>query len=227
MTYSQVVREAEAAGLLVMGALHPENCRAKQLKNGTLILLGAGAGFWPVYSTSPEALDGHVDPIDRWSLRVVGDLARRHGTKALYPFGGPPYAPFIDWALKSGRAFTSPTGMMVHEQVGMMISYRGALHFSEVLDIPEVQGTSPCSTCSGQPCVTTCPVSALGKNAKYDLGACHNFLDSKTGESCMILGCAARRACPTSAGAMRQPGQSAHHMRAFHPAANRVTIAPD
>ena len=104
MTYARVCDEAGAAGLLVMGALHPAKCGAKQLEHGTLILLGAGAGFWPAFSTSPEARDGQADPIDRWSTRVVGDLAKRQGAQALYPFGGPPYAPFIDWALKYAMA---------------------------------------------------------------------------------------------------------------------------
>ena len=33
----------------------------------------------------------------------------------------------------------------------------------------------------------------------------------------MDNGCRARRACPLSAGADREPAQSAHHMKAFHP----------
>jgi len=110
VTYARVSDEAGAAGLLVMGALHPAKCGTKQLEHGTLILLGAGAGFWPTFTASPEAKDDQDNPVDRWSQRVVGDLADHLSCRALYPFGGPPYAPFIDWALKSGRAFTSPTG---------------------------------------------------------------------------------------------------------------------
>lgn len=217
MTYLELEQEAGAAGLLVMGALHPAKCGAKGLDGGSLILLGAGAGFWAALSASQEVLDKRPDPVDRWSARVVGDLAGRHGARALYPFGGPPYAPFIDWALKSGRAFVSPTGMMVHDTVGLMISYRGALHFPEVLAFPATWGASPCDTCADQPCVSACPVGALGKTAPYDVTSCHGYLDTAPGNSCMMQGCAARLACPVSEGAGRCPEQSAHHMRSFHP----------
>lgn len=215
--YSHIAQAADTAGLLVMGALHPARTGAKQLQDGTLILLGAGPAFWPVFSTSDEGQDGRPDPIDRWSARVVAAMAKDMGAQAHYPFGGPPYAPFIDWALKSGRAFSSPTGMMVHDTVGLMISYRGALHFPQELAIPTPCTASPCATCADRPCACACPVGALGTDAPYHLPACHSYLDSHAGRACMTQGCAARRACPISHGAGRLPAQSTHHMKAFHP----------
>jgi hypothetical protein len=50
---------------------------------------------------SPQATefrDGRPDPIDRWSRRVIGHMACDLGAKALFPFGGPPWHPFIAWA---------------------------------------------------------------------------------------------------------------------------------
>lgn len=217
MTYDRVQAAAEAAGLIVMGALHAAPAGARGVAQGTLILLGAGPAFWPVFRASDEAQDGAPDPVDRWSARVVGGLANAFGAAAYYPFGGPPHAPFTDWALKSGRAFTTPVGMMVHDTVGMMISYRGALHFGDELAIPAPRAGSPCDGCAERPCATACPVSALSAGAPYDVPACHSFLDSPGGQSCMLSGCAARRACPVSRGAEREPEQSALHMRSFHP----------
>ncbi|MEY8838756.1 ferredoxin [Cribrihabitans sp. XS_ASV171] len=188
----------------------------KQLDHGTLILLGAGPEFWPVFRSSPEALDTAPHPVDRWSERVVGALARQFEAQAFFPFGGPPYAPFIDWALASRRAFSSPTGMLVHDTVGMMISYRGALHLAQEIALPVPSGASPCTTCDA-PCTTTCPVNALSATQPYDLDACHSFLETSAGSDCMTRGCAARRACPLSSGAGRSHAQSAHHMSAFHP----------
>lgn len=202
---------------MVMGALHPGRCGAKGLSGGTLILLGAGPGFWPVFQTSKEAANGQPNPIDRWSTRVVGRLAANFQADAHYPFGGPPFAPFINWAVKSNRAFLSPVGMMVHDTVGLMISYRGALQFTDELDLPTAKGVSPCQTCADQPCLGTCPVSALRADKPYDLDACHRFLDTNAGGECLANGCGVRLACPISTGAGRLPAQSAQHMKAFHP----------
>ena len=67
----------------------------------TLLLLGpAEPGFWPHLKTQGEW--GSEDPVDRWSRRVIGQVACDLGAKALFPFGEPPYHPFYRWALKSG-----------------------------------------------------------------------------------------------------------------------------
>ncbi len=215
--HTRICLAASAAGLLPMGALHPHRVATRGLDHGTLVLLGTGSGFWTAFQTSPEFRDGAPDPVDRWSRRIVDTLAERFGATALYPFGGPPYLPFIDWAEKSGRAHPSPTGMLVHNRVGLMISYRGALHFSDCFDIPDADQPAPCKTCDRLPCTTACPVGALSATAPYDVAACHAYLDTAAGRDCLDNGCAARRACPVSAGAARSPAQSALHMKAFHP----------
>ncbi|MDK3073439.1 ferredoxin [Sedimentitalea sp. JM2-8] len=214
-TYDALCSLAEEHGLLVMGALNPETTGDRD--GGTLVLLGAGPGFWPGFLVAPESGDGRADPIDRWSLRVIGGMADALGATARYPFGGPPHAPFVAWALASGRAFSSPTGMLVHVEVGLMISYRGALHFPDRIPFPAPSRISPCGSCRDRPCLTACPVGAFSAQAPYDLGACHAYLDTTAGGDCLVHGCAARRACPVSAGAARTSGQSALHMKAFHP----------
>ena len=216
VTYSDIEDAAINAGLIVMGGQHPRTSGATQLDTGTLILLGTAAEFWPVLKSSPEWTDGVADPVDRWSTRVVGQMAIEMGATPYYPFGGPPYTPFIDWALKSGRTFQSPVGALVHDTVGMLISYRGALHFTEELAIPEATAPSPCTTCSA-PCATSCPVDALNTHSFYNVAACHTHLGTAEGQTCMAGGCLARLACPLSSGAERDTEQSAHHMRAFHP----------
>ena len=215
--YDAIRQAAGTAGLIVMGALDVDASGARDLSGGSLILLGAGPGFWPAFTAAPEARDGAPDPVDRWSRRVIGGLAAAHDATAHFPFGGPPYAPFIDWALKSGRAFSSPTGMLVHDTVGLLISYRGALHLAAPIALPRATAASPCDSCAGKPCLTACPVGALGGTAPYDVPRCHEYLDSPSGQSCMLQGCAVRRACPVSRGAERSPAQSALHMRSFHP----------
>ncbi len=212
--FTRVTQAAEAAGLIIMGALHPQKAEAKQLETGTLILLGTAGAFWPALKAAPEW--NEANPVDRWSTRVISHMAQTLDAEAHFPFGGPPYAPFIDWALKSGRTFSSPVGALVHDTVGMMISYRGALHFEEEFAIPNNNSASPCTNCPA-PCTTTCPVGALNAQTFYNVAACHDHLNTEEGQTCMTGGCLARLACPLSAGAERDPEQSAHHMRAFHP----------
>ncbi|WP_293573046.1 ferredoxin [Phaeobacter sp.] len=185
---------------------------------GTLLLLGTGPAFWAHFKTSPEYHDSAADPLDRWSKRVIDELATTWQAEAYYPFTGPPYQPFVAWALASGRCFTSPSQMMVHDRYGMMISLRGALRFARPITphpaAPPLQ-EAPCLTCANQPCLTRCPVDALRDGGPYDVAACRAHLSTPAGAPCLDGGCLARRACPLSAGAARSAAQSAHHMRYF------------
>lgn len=205
--YAAILGAASAARLDVMGGVHEDG--------GTVILLGPSPDFWPMFKASPEWQDGAPDPVDRWSLRVVGGLADRLGAEALFPFGGPPYLPFLRWATETGRAWQSPVGMLVHDTAGLMVSYRGALRFSQHIALPDT-GPAPCETCADQPCVTACPVDALSAAKGYDVAACHGFLDTDAGDDCLAQGCKARRACPVSQRFGRDPEQSAFHMSYFH-----------
>ncbi|WP_299849499.1 ferredoxin [uncultured Roseovarius sp.] len=198
--------------LSVYGAFHPA---AKDVPDGvqTLILLGPDEPrFWPYFTASPEYKDGQPDPMDRWSLRVIGDIATTLKSYAFFPFGGPPYQPFIRWATDSGRAHVSPVGLLVHDLAGLWVSYRGALGINARLELPEAP-PNPCLSCKGQPCRTSCPVDALTPRG-YDVAACKTDLD-RLGNDCMSNGCAARRACPVSQKHGRSAAQSAFHMEAF------------
>ncbi|MDR9394067.1 ferredoxin [Roseovarius sp. SYSU LYC5161] len=196
----------------VMGALHPSGEEAPDGAR-TIVLLGPlEPGFWPSFCATPEYNDGHADPLDRWSRRVIGMLADQLGAMPLFPFGGPPYWPFVRWALASGRAQVSPVGLLVHDRAGLMVSYRGALAFTSKINVPPAP-PSPCITCQDQPCRTACPVGALTPD-RYDMKACKADLD-RPGNDCMATGCAARRACPVSRAHGRLEAQSAFHMSAF------------
>lgn len=214
---AEINKAAGAEQLCLMGAFHPQRPKSPEDDFGTCILLGTDAGFWPHFAASPEARDSQPDPVDRWSTRVIGALATRFAATARYPFGGPPYQPFLRWAQASGRCWSSPVGMLVHDHAGMMISFRGALLFAGRLPLPKAQRQNPCLTCPDQPCTTACPVGALSADASYDVAACHRFLDTPPGSDCLQTGCASRRACPVSQQFGRPTAQSAHHMLNFHP----------
>lgn len=214
MTYDDIRRRAAGEGLTIFGGFHPVSADACPDGTVTMLLFAPEEpGFWPRVTATPEFQDEAPDPLDRWSTRVIGALAKATGGRALFPFGGPPYLPFIAWATRTGRAWPSPVGMLVHDRAGLMISIRGAIALPYSIDLPAT-GPRPCETCAA-PCRNACPVDALGPDG-YDVAACHAYLDTDPGRDCMELGCKARRACPLSAASERVPAQSAYHMRQFH-----------
>ena len=119
-------------GLMSMGHFSVQQSDGLDHDHGTLILLGPDEpAFWGLFSASPEYLDGNPDPMDRWSRRMIDAIATKTGGVAYYPFGGPPFQPFYTWALRSGRAWASPIGFLVHDIAGLFASYRGAVWVPE------------------------------------------------------------------------------------------------
>lgn len=202
MILTTVAREVEPHGLMVMGHAGPR------------VLIGTDANWWDVFTQSPEYLSKVADPVDTWSKRILNNIAEDLSAKALFPSDGPPYAPFIAWALETGRFWQSPTGMMIHDSAGLMISLRCAFEFiDEFESVPA--GTNPCDTCADRPCIAACPVNALSGDAPYDVPACKAYLDTPEGIQCMTHGCHVRRACPVSQAFGRPDTQTAFHMKAF------------
>lgn len=165
--------------------------------------------FWSVFTQSPEYKDGAPDPMDRWSRRVLSQIASDLDAEPLFPFGGPPYAPFFTWAINTGRFWASPIGFLVHDTAGLFASFRGALRLPNQSSAHI--STKPCDSCA-QPCATACPVDAFADG--YDVAACKAHVQSDAGSDCRTAGCRARRACPVGQG-NRRPAQSAFHMEAF------------
>lgn len=197
-------------GLMLMGVLpDPDDTRR------SIALVGTDAGFWQVFTDSPEYHDEKRDPIDRWSKRILGALATALGAQAAYPSDGPPYAPFIAWAKATGRFWSSPTGMLIHDRAGLMVSIRGALVLAQPCE-PDVPTQNPCAICTTRPCVSACPVDALSDRHNYGVHACKDHLVTPEGQSsCMQHGCLVRTICPVSKSFNRRDAQSAFHMLAF------------
>lgn len=204
---ADISRAAAADRLIVSGVVH------HGARQSIVLLSPDEPAFRPHFTTDLEWTDGAPDPMDRWSLRVITALADRFDAEAVFPFGGPPYQPFIGWAQTSGQAWPSPVSLLVHAEAGLFISYRGALIVDAI--ITPSTPPNPCQTCTTRPCQTACPVGALTTKG-YDIPRCHAYLDTHEGAECLEMGCAVRRACPVGA-SRRNPEQSAYHMRKFHP----------
>ena len=208
----------ERAGLVPRGALRLEDGERQGALAGvrTIVLAGmAGREGWSAFAASPEAGDGLGHPLDRWSRRVLEALARELGGAALFPFGGPPFWPFQQWARRAEPVHPSPIGILIHPRYGLWHSYRGALGFGQKLAVPAPAAIpSPCESCVGRWCLKACPVGAFS-SAGYDVAACVGHLKSAAGADCVSLGCRARRACPVGAEHAHGPEQANFLTEAF------------
>jgi hypothetical protein len=211
-------------GLAFRGAFHPDAADGVPPvpgggAAGTLVLVGfTGSAHWQTFAGSPEALDRQPDPLDRWSLRVVGALAQAVGGTPCFPFGDPPFLPFQRWAQKAEPVYPSPLGILIHPDWGLWHAYRGALAFAERLPLPESdRRPRPCDDCAEKPCLTACPVDAFS-GGTYDVPACVGHIASPAGIDCMDFGCRARRACPVGATHRYVPDQARFYLQAFRKA---------
>jgi hypothetical protein len=211
---------AAACGLIVRGGFHPTADDAVPtlglgLPARTVVLLGnAGDRLWPVFSASPEACDGEPHPLDRWSRRVITDIAAEFDGEACFPSDGPPWLPFAAWARRAEPVTESPIGILVHPDYGLWHAYRGAILLDRAIALPPPDHRPrPCDACLEQPCRHACPVGAFGP-AGYDVVACTDFVSSREGARCGG-GCLARRACPVGQQYNYPRAQQALHLDAF------------
>ena len=183
-----------------------------------LVLVGqAGRSIWSAFSASPERRDGAPDPLDRWSARIGRGIARELGARALFPFGGPPFLPFLRWAARAEPLGASPLGLALHPEHGLWHAWRFALAFPDVpadLAPPPPRPPHACEGCRSKPCLGACPVGAFDA-AGYDVGACRAHLATPAGADCLERGCRARDACPVGVASRYPEAQVRFHMRAF------------
>lgn len=214
--YTDVAAALDAQGLLLRGGFHAGDSDGLPEGAGTVLMVGnAGPALWRVFAQAPEARDGAPDGLDRWTRRVIGDLAERFRARPVLPFDGPPYAPFQRWAQRAEPVAPSPIGILIHPDYGLWHAYRGALVFAEQLDLPPADDRPrPCDSCPDMPCLNTCPVDAFTP-AGYDVAACAGHIAGVQGQDCVDGGCLARRACPVGLGYRYDGAQARWHMRAF------------
>lgn len=183
---------------------------------GTLVLVGnVGSDVWEPFAAA-GFLDRSEHPLDDWSREVVTALARDLGADPLFPFGGPPFLPFIRWALRADTVWPSVMGPLIHPRYGLWHAYRGALSFPERFDLPpsDPAARRPCDDCDERPCLAPCPVGAV-REGDFDAAGCADWLTARPRCACRRAGCLARRACPVGPEYAYGPTHAAFHMTAF------------
>ena len=175
-----------------------------------------GSSLWPHFSQSPEYHDGQPDPLDRWSRRIAGAVAEEIDAIAIFPFEGPPYYPFLQWAKRAEVLHQSPLGMMIHPEFGLWHAYRFGLLLPQAAQrcSTALSGESPCLACQAQPCLHTCPVDAFSMSG-YEVDKCASYLNQTPEAPCHQHGCQARNACPVGEAYRYNTPQHLFHLRAF------------
>jgi hypothetical protein len=165
-------------------------------KRTTILVGNVGSDIWKLFG---EQYDDWVepDPLDEWTRTHLLDLAEALDCKVVFPFDGPPFAPFQKWAMKADSVFPTPLGPLIHPVYGVWHAYRGALVFEqEVSGIPaRANLKSPCEICEKKPCLKVCPVQAFDGET-YAVNKCMDYLATNLECACMNEGCLARHACP-------------------------------
>ena len=215
-----LARDLEIHGLYLRGTTLLTAAEISSFEFGrgvkSVTLVGnIGSSYWPVFSQSSEYRDGEPDPLDRWSRRVAATIAERHPVQAIFPFEGPPYYPFLQWAQRAEALAQSPLGLMIHADYGLWHSYRFALLTDTQGSTSKMPGVeSPCLSCVLQPCLKTCPVDAFDANG-YAVDRCAAYLKKTPQADCHSIGCMARYACPVASEYRYTPQQNQFHLNAF------------
>jgi ferredoxin len=217
---------AQHHGLVVRGGFTVEDDdQVPEIHAGVpaskLFLFGnAGSSLWERFAASSEFSDGRKDPLNRWSERIGQQVARELSGLALFPFGEPPYRPFISWAKKAESLQSSKLGMLIHPRYGLWHAYRFAVALPESESLspleatPEAVDTDICERCIAQPCLKSCPVNAF-TNSGYEVATCYEFLKQNPQSDCRKSTCQARLICPEGKDFRYQQEHAQFHMNAF------------
>lgn len=213
--YQDIRRAVEDAGFICRGGFRAEPADAAPERVAVVVVVGsAGPGFWQAFSRDRR---NEPHPLDAWTRRALGKIARTIGRGVVFPFDGPPFPPIQRWAMRAETVHPSPIGPLIHPRYGLWHAYRGALLFTDDLDVPsrqEPEPASPCVECEGRPCLGGCPVHACS-DAGYDAVNCLRHLATPGGGRCRDGGCQARLACPVGRRFAYEPAQMRFHMEAF------------
>ena len=172
---------------------------------------------------------GQEHLVDDYSCREVSRVLTKYlgetGWAILYPDrSGNTVPPLQYLGGRAGWHHPSPLGSGIHPQHGLWFAYRAVVVFA--FELPEsrlsvlhtadtnngnASGASPCVSCIDQPCIRSCPASALGIDRAPDLNACAGFRSAE--QSPCAERCLARESCPVGVQSRYVDEQINYHYR--------------
>ena len=178
-------------GVLLTSSL-PESVLSEEVSNQysqLLVFAHGGTRLW-----NNVTLDGQ-DPIDSFSLKHINAFMGRIDVadyEILYPGAG---LDLLAIGEKLRWYDVSPMGIGIHAEFGTWFAFRAVVAANTgFAESSQVKVASPCESCMDKPCVSSCPVGAVRRDAPFQLQTC---IEERTreGSACQYQ-CLARLACP-------------------------------
>jgi hypothetical protein len=202
---------------------------------GALVIASGGPRFFDQFDRggpdAPERRDGGRDPLDRYTRRVMAEIAQaslapteRYAlafpfvseSAGTSPAGAEPprVIPFQRLGRAAGLGGSGPLGLQIHPTYGPWWAYRALL----IVD-REIPATAPpgdgCAGCDA-PCVSACPAGAVRRTG-FDIPACRGRRLATVADNPCRLSCAARIACIRGPEHRYRDVELAFHMAASLP----------
>lgn len=173
-----------------------------------LILIGhAGKRLWDAVKESGIASEHPIDDFTTATVRRwFADCHPRNAYDIVYP--GPKLIGLQRLGQLAGWHHPTPFMVGIDRHWGTWFAYR-AVVVADTRFAPTraVESMHPCSSCSTQICVASCPAGALD-DGRFDLGKCLGYRKQQ-GSACRAS-CVARVSCPVGA-EHRYSEEQMHH----------------
>ena len=157
--HADIAAALDPFGMFPRGGFHPGP--GDEIDAATVVLVGnAGPAMWQAFARDRRT---GADPLDSWTREVLAQVASALGARAIFPFGGPPFHPFMRWAERAGSVHRSPVGLLIHPEYGLWHAYRGLLAFASRIALPPPDGPAePVCSVRGEALPQRLPGRRLG-----------------------------------------------------------------
>lgn len=205
---SDISEQLAGFGLNLFALLDAGKIDDSAIPSETSVVALVGNHGRQLWDCLPANWQQQKHPIDDFSeatvSRVLTATIGNSGWTMLFPDRSSLAVPALqDLGRAAGWHNPSPLGNGIHPEHGLWFAYRSvvaidfeiaSLGASSALPAEGFGDDSPCISCIEQPCIKSCPPSALSVGNAPDLMACVNFRSSD--QSPCAEQCLARQQCP-------------------------------